>query len=98
MSSIPRPEAGDGPSPTLPTLHEVEEILRRARARDEAPLSLAEIERRMEAKQVRHATLRACVDGFVRLGFATEDPGEGVMWTLHEGPDLWGLEDAVELA
>lgn len=98
MSTVPRPEPSDGPSPTLATLHEVERILRKARARDEGPLSLAEVERRMEAKQVRHATLRACVDELVRLGFATEDDAEGVLWTLHEDPQFWDLDEAVDLA
>ncbi len=89
MTSIPLPREVKGPSPVLRTLHEVEVLLRKAVANDEDPLSLAEIERRMQAKSVRHATIRACVDELKRLHLVTEDPRRGVMWTFHEDPGFW---------
>jgi len=92
MATIPAPKEVDGPSPTLRTLHEVEKLLRKAVANDEDPLSLAEIERRMHAKSVRHSTIRACVDELKRLHFVTEDPRRGVLWTFHEDPEFWSLK------
>ena len=89
MSTIAPPEPTEGPSPRLRTVHRIERILREAAARDEGPLSLAEIGRRMEAKSVRHATVRACVDELKRFHLVTEDPKRGVMWTLHEDPTFW---------
>lgn len=97
MGTIAPPRSNDGPSPTLDTLHEVEHILRAAQAQDEGPLSLAEIERRMDAKSVRHATLRGCIDELKRFQLVTEDPQEGVMWTLHEDPSFWADEDTLSL-
>ena len=89
MNAISPPKELKGPSPLLRTLHEVEFLLREAVAEDEGPLRLAEIERRMHAKSVRHATIRACVDELKRLHLVTEDPRRGVLWTVHEDPAFW---------
>ena len=89
MTTLPLPRDVKGHSPVLRTLHEVEVLLRKAMANDEGPLSLAEIERRMHAKSVRHATIRACVDELKRLHLVTEDPRRGVMWTFHDDPKFW---------
>lgn len=86
-----------GPAPLLSTVHEVERILHRAHARDEGPLSLAEIGRRMKAKSVRHRTIRLCVDELKRLGFITESPRNGVMWTLHADDAFWNDQGYVAL-
>ncbi len=63
--------------------------MRRAAAGDEGPLRLAEVKRRMEAKSVRHSTIRACIEELKRLHVVTEDPRKGVLWTLHEDPKFW---------
>lgn len=93
---LPPPEPRR-PSPRLDTLHEVELILRKAAAAEEDPLSLAEIKRRMEAKSVRHATVRACIDELKRFHLVTEDPRRGVMWTLHEDPNFWARKRLVRV-
>lgn len=85
------------PSPRLDTLHEVERILREAAAKDEGALPLAEIKRRMTAKSVRHATVRACVEELKRFHLLTEDPRRGVMWTLHEDPKFWAQKGLIKL-
>lgn len=72
-------------------------MLRKAVAEDEGALRLAEIERRMHAKSVRHATIRACVDELKRLHLVTEDPRRGVMWTLHEDPKFWSRKGLMKL-
>jgi len=97
MTTIPPPGEIRGPSPLLRTLHEVEVLLRKAVAEDEGALRLAEIERRMHAKSVRHATIRACVDELKRLHLVTEDPRRGVMWTLHEDPKFWVRKGLMKL-
>ena len=70
----------------MATLVEVGRILESAQ--DEPPLSLAEIERRMEAKRVRHETLRASVDFLERLGFVTTG-SKGVQWTHQPDERFW---------
>ena len=75
------PRREHSPSPRLSTVHAVANVLKKAAARDEAPLSLAEIGRRLPAKRVRHETVRACVDELKLLGFITEG-SKGVLWTL----------------
>lgn len=97
MSTIAVPEPLPGPSPLLRTLHEVERILREAAAKDEGPLSLAEIKRRMSAKSIRHSTVRACVEELKRFHLITEDPARGVLWTLHEDPAFWTRKGLVRL-
>jgi hypothetical protein len=97
LTAIQPPRPIRGPAPLLTTVHEVERILRRAHAADEGPLSLAEIGRRMEAKSVRHSTLRACVDELKRLGFVTESPTKGVLWTLHEDEAFWTAKGFAKL-
>ena len=83
--------------PLLSTVHEVERILHRAHSRDEGPLSLAEIERRMKARSVRHRTVRLCVEELKRLGFVTESPRTGVMWTLHDDEAFWSAKGFIAL-
>ncbi len=80
------PESLEGNGPTLVTLVEVGQILEAAK--HEAPLSLAEIGRRMEAKRVRHSTLRASVDFFARLGLVTVG-SKGVLWTHTRDARFW---------
>lgn len=77
------PASVKGQGPTMATIVEIAQVLEEAQT--EPPLSLAEITRRMTAKQVRHATVRACVDFLDRLGLVTADP-EGVQWTLNRDP------------
>jgi len=89
VAPVSPPRELPGPSPTLRTLHQVERIFRAAHANDEGPLTLAEIKRRLPAKTVRHATIRACVEELKRLYLVTEDPKRGVMWTLYENPAFW---------
>ncbi|MFQ5909514.1 MAG: hypothetical protein ACE5IJ_02195 [Thermoplasmata archaeon] len=97
MYTLEPPKPAKGPSPRLKTLHEVELILRKSASKDEGPLSLAEIRRRMKAKSVRHSTVRTCVNELKRLHLVTEDPGKGVMWTLYEDPEFWSQSGLVEL-
>ena len=97
MSTISIPKQINGPAPVLTTLHEIELILRDAAAKDAGPLSLAEIKRRMQAKSVRHATVRTCIDELKRLHLATEDEKRGVMWTLHEDPKFWRKKGLIKL-
>jgi hypothetical protein len=98
MATVALPRRPKGPSPRLDTLHRVELILRRAHARDEGPLRLAEIKRRMGVKSIRHATVRACVDELVRFRFVTFHPAHGALWTLREDPSFWGKSGFVKLA
>lgn len=84
--------------PRLDTLHRVEVILRKANERDEGPLSLAEIKRRMGVRSIRHSTVRTCVDELVRLHFVTFHPRHGAMWTLYEDPKFWSKRGFVRLA
>jgi hypothetical protein len=71
----------------MATLVEVAHILEAARL--EPPLSLAEVGRRMDAKRVRHATVRSCVDFLEGLGYVTTG-SKGVQWTLTRHEKLWG--------
>lgn len=80
------PNSVKGAGPRMATLVEVGRILEDAQ--DEPPLSLAEIERRMEAKRVRHETLRASVDFLHRLGFVTLG-SRGVQWTHRADDKFW---------
>lgn len=96
--TLPKPRPIKGPAPRLDTVHRVEMVLRRAYERDDGPLSLAELKRRLGVKSVRHSTIRACIDELVRLGLVTHDPKHGVMWTLCEDPKLWDLKGTKRLA
>lgn len=80
------PETVEGNGPTLATVIEIGRILEKARF--EAPLSLAEIARRMEAKRVRHATIRAAVDFLAQLGFVTLG-SKGAQWTHTRDRRFW---------
>lgn len=80
------PPSVRGAGPRMATLVEVGRILEAAQ--DEAPLTLAEIGRRMRAKRVRHETLRASVDFLARLGFVTVGR-KGVQWTHAPEERFW---------
>lgn len=84
LMELPDSVKGDGPR--MATVVAVGRILESAQ--DEPPLSLAEIERRMRAKRVRHATLRASVDFLHRLGFVTLG-SKGVQWTYRGDEAFW---------
>jgi len=84
LVQLPRSVEGRGPS--LSTLVEVAQVLEAASR--EAPLSLAEVGRRMSAKRVRHSTLRATVDFLSSLGFVTTG-SKGVQWTLVRDRKFW---------
>ena len=84
LMELPDSVKGDGPR--MATLVEVGSVIEAAQG--EPPLSLAEIERRMQAKRVRHETLRASVDFLARLGFVTVG-GKGVQWTLATDERFW---------
>jgi hypothetical protein len=83
---IELPDSVEGQGPSMATLVEVSQVLEAAR--HEPPLSLAEVGRRMDAKRVRHSTVRACVDFLERLGFVTTG-SKGVQWTLVRDDKLW---------
>ena len=64
------PQAPQDANPRLSTLLEVEAILVQNLKDWEGPLSYAEIGRRMSARKVRPAVVRACVQELVRQGRA----------------------------
>ncbi len=70
----------------MATVVEIGQILEEARG--EPPLSLAEIGRRMEAKRVRHSTLRATVDFLAQMGFVTLG-SQGAQWTHTRDERFW---------
>ena len=72
--------------------------MREAHANDDGPLSLEEIKRRMNAKSLRHVTVRTCINELKRLHLVMEDPKRGVMWTLHEDPKFWSRKGMKKLA
>lgn len=80
------PSSVKGAGPRLATLMEVGRILEDAQ--DEAPLSLAEIGRRMRAKRVRHETLRASVDFLAQIGLVTKG-SQGAQWTHAADETFW---------
>lgn len=80
------PDSVKGEGPRMATVVEVGKVLESAQ--DEPPLSLAEIERRMRAKRVRHATLRASVDFLHALGFVSLG-SKGVQWTYRADEKFW---------
>ena len=67
-------------NPTASTVLEVEEILAAEAQADGAPLSFAEIERRMHAKKTRPATVKAAVQTLVHFGVAAVG-SKGVIYT-----------------
>lgn len=67
---LERPDPPGDANPRLSTLLEVESILVDNLQHWEGPLSYAEIGRRMTAKRVRPAVIRACVQELVRQGRA----------------------------
>ena len=74
------PKSVPAPVPRLTTLWMIERILHEAWVRDDGPVSLEEIKRRMGSKGIRHTTVRTCVDELVRQGKVAATPS-GVMWT-----------------
>ncbi|MFA5861032.1 MAG: hypothetical protein WDA16_04995 [Candidatus Thermoplasmatota archaeon] len=80
------PDSVKGEGPRMATVVEVGRILEKAQG--DPPLSLAEIERRMPAKRVRHATIRASVDFLEGLGFLTRG-SQGVQWTYRADDKFW---------
>jgi hypothetical protein len=82
---LPPPDA----NPRLSTLLEVEGILVENLKDWEGPLSFGEIGRRMQAKRVRPAVIRACVNELVRQGRAVV--GRRGVDLLAQSP---GLESA----
>jgi hypothetical protein len=87
--------ARGGPVPNMKAYWKVEAIVRAAHARDEDPISFEEIKRRMDAKSVRHSTVRACVAEMERQGNAVVVP-DGVLWcpmsveaVLYESKRKW---------
>jgi hypothetical protein len=85
---IALPPAIHGPAPRLDTVNEVETILRKAAATGQPPLSLAEIGRRMQAKAVRHHTVRTAVDALKRFNLVAEG-SKGVLWVVNDDPAFW---------
>lgn len=80
------PPSVKGQGPTLATLVEVAHILEKAR--HGPPISLAEIGRRMAAKQVRHATIKASVEFLQQMGYVVQG-SKGVLWTYNPDARLW---------
>lgn len=80
--TLERPQPSKGPSPTLTTVHRIENILRDAADNGEPPLSYAEIARRLPAAKTRPETVKAAVAELNRFGLVAEDPKKGVMWVL----------------
>ncbi len=84
---LERPKPTKGPSPTLTTVHRIENILRDAAENDEPPLSHAEIARRLPAAKTRPATVKAAVNHLGRFGLVAEG-SKGVMWVLASD-EVW---------
>ncbi|MFO1532747.1 MAG: hypothetical protein ABR562_03470 [Thermoplasmatota archaeon] len=78
------PPAHTKANPTLETLYAVERILRRAWDKREAPVSYAELERRMPAKRVRFEVLQTCVMELARRKLVTVG-SDGITWIV-QGP------------
>lgn len=68
-------------NPTLRTLHEVERILRKAAAKQEGPLSFAEIGRRMSANAVRFNVVKASVLELARFHLVAVG-SQGAYWAV----------------
>ena len=66
-------------NPTLATILEVEQILRDESRATALPLSISEIERRMQAKRTRRGTVKAAVEALVHYGVAASGP-KGVFY------------------
>ncbi len=79
------PGSVQGEGPTMATLVETAQILEHARS--EAPLSLAEIERRMVTKRAGHDDIQACIELLEQLGFVVMG-SKGVQWTHTTSEDL----------
>lgn len=73
-------------NPTLATILEVERILQAESQSRAMPLSVSEIERRMEAKRTRRETVNAAINALVHYGVAAVG-SKGVFYIrapLHE--------------
>lgn len=66
-------------NPTLETVHAVERVLREAAENREAPLSYAEIERRLPARRVRFEAIQTSVMELARHRLVTVG-SDGAMW------------------
>lgn len=88
ISTTPLPPRLEKQGPTLATLHMVERLLRKS----EVPLSLNRIKARLPRK-VAHATLRAAIEHYKRLGCVVEG-SKGVMWIEDPGPEFWKAVDS----
>lgn len=81
VMQIAAPASDAAHSPTLTTLHRVEEVLRKAAAAREPPLRYAEIARRLPVKKIRPQTVKACVAELQRFHLVAEG-SKGVMWVM----------------
>ncbi len=90
LMALQMPPPIKGPAPRLDTINEIEVIIRKATGNAETPIPLNEIKRRMNAKAVRHSTVRAAVDHLKRMGCIVEDPkGRGVEWGAITDTAFW---------
>jgi hypothetical protein len=71
-------------NPTLETVHAVERVLRDAYEGREAPLSYAEIERRLPAKRVRFESIQTAVMELARHRLVAVG-SDGVSWIVQDG-------------
>ena len=83
LMDIAPPEIFKGANPRLSTIHEVEQILRAECQGDALPLSLAEIGRRMRAKQTRPEVIRAAVQELARHKLVAIG-SKGAAWVVVE--------------
>lgn len=70
-------------NPTLETVHAVERVLRDAQERREAPLSYAEIERRLPAKRVRFESIQTAVLELARHRLVVVG-SDGISWIVQD--------------
>jgi hypothetical protein len=70
-------------NPTLETVHAVERVLRAAHEAREAPLSYAEIERRLPAKRVRFESIQTAVMELARHRLVVVG-SDGIAWIVQD--------------
>ena len=85
---IAKPRRTPGPSPTLETLHRIENVLREAARAGEGPLSYAEIERRLPVKKIRRQSVKSAIDELRRFHLVAQGH-KGVMWVMAESDAVW---------
>ncbi len=76
------------PVPGLDKLLEIEAIVSSAAKQGQTPLSLAEIKRRMEAKSVRHQTVKDCLAVLTHYG-RVHVGEKGVEYVVSTIPESW---------